>query len=106
MRLLQAHTEQQGNIFCSGILEIMNDGYGFLRQSTLLPGSNDVYVSQSQIRRFSLRSGDIVAGQGRPPKSGERYYSLLRVEAINDINPELAKSRPHFTALTPPSPTH
>ena len=100
MRLLQAHTEQQGNIFCSGILEIMNDGYGFLRQSTLLPSSNDVYVSQSQIRRFSLRSGDIVAGQGRPAKSGERYYSLLRVEVINDINPELAKSRPHFTSLT------
>ena len=104
MRLLQAHTEQQGNIFCSGILEIMSEGYGFLRQSTLLPSSNDVYVSQSQIRRFSLRSGDIVAGQGRPPKSGERYYSLLRVEAINDINPELAKSRPHFTSLTPTFP--
>jgi len=64
MRLLQAHTEQQGNIFCSGILETMSDGYGFLRQSTLLPSSNDIYVSQSQIRRFSLRSGDIVAGQG------------------------------------------
>ena len=104
MRLLQAHTEQQGNIFCSGILETMSDGYGFLRQSTLLPSSNDVYVSQSQIRRFSLRSGDIVAGQGRPPKSGERYYSLLRVEVINDINPELAKSRPHFTSLTPTFP--
>jgi len=104
MRLLQAHTEQQGNIFCSGILETASDGYGFLRQSTLLPSSNDVYVSQSQIRRFSLRSGDIVAGQGRPPKSGERYYSLLRVEAINDINPELAKSRPHFTSLTPTFP--
>ncbi len=104
MRLLQAHTEQQGNIFCSGILETMSDGYGFLRQSTLLPGSNDVYVSQSQIRRFSLRSGDIVAGQGRPPKGGERYYSLLRVEVINDINPELAKSRPHFTSLTPTFP--
>ncbi len=104
MRLLQAHTEQQGNIFCSGILETMSDGYGFLRQSTLLPSSNDVYVSQSQIRRFSLRSGDIVAGQGRPPKGGERYYSLLRVEVINDINPELAKSRPHFTSLTPTFP--
>ena len=104
MRLLQAHTEQQGNIFCSGILEIMSDGYGFLRQSTLLPSPNDVYVSQSQIRRFSLRTGDMVAGQGRPPKSGERYYSLLRVEAINDINPELAKSRPHFTSLTPTFP--
>jgi len=104
MRLLQAHTEQQGNIFCSGILEIMNDGYGFIRQSTLLPSPNDVYVSQSQIRRFSLRSGDIVAGQGRPAKGGERYYSLLRVEVINDINPELAKSRPHFTSLTPTFP--
>ena len=104
MRLLQAHTEQQGNIFCSGILETISDGYGFLRQSTLLPSSNDVYVSQSQIRRFSLRTGDMVAGQGRPPKSGERYYSLLRVEAINDINPELAKSRPHFTSLTPTFP--
>ena len=104
MRLLQAHTEQQGNIFCSGILEIMSDGYGFLRQSTLLPSPNDVYVSQSQIRRFSLRTGDMVAGQGRPPKSGERYYSVLRVEVINDINPELAKSRPHFTSLTPTFP--
>ena len=104
MRLLQAHTEQQGNIFCSGILETISDGYSFLRQSTLLPSSNDVYVSQSQIRRFSLRTGDMVAGQGRPPKSGERYYSLLRVEAINDINPELAKSRPHFTSLTPTFP--
>jgi transcription termination factor Rho len=104
MRLLQAYTEQQGNIFCSGILEIMSEGYGFLRQKTLLPSQDDVYVSQSQIRRFGLRSGDMVAGQGRPPKSGEKYYSLLRVEAINDNNPELAKSRPHFTSLTPTFP--
>jgi transcription termination factor Rho len=104
MRLIQAYTEQQGNIFCSGILEIMSDGYGFLRQKALLPGPDDVYVSQSQIRRFGLRSGDMVAGQGRPPKSGEKYYSLLRVEAINDNNPELAKSRPHFTSLTPTFP--
>lgn len=104
MRLLQAHTEQQGNIFCSGILEIMNDGYGFLRQSTLLPSSNDIYVSQSQIRRFSLRTGDMVTGQVRPPKSGEKYRSLLRVEAINDINPELTKKRPYFNSLTPTFP--
>ncbi len=104
MRLLQAYTEQQGNIFCSGILEIMSEGYGFLRQKTLLPSQDDVYVSQSQIRRFGLRSGDMVAGQGRPPKSGEKYYSLLRVEAINDNNPELAKSRPYFTSLTPTFP--
>ena len=104
MRLLQAHTEQQGNIFCSGILETTDDGYGFLRQDNLLPGSSDIYLSQSQIRRFGLRSGDMVIGQGRLPKSGEKYYSLLRVEAINDLNPELAKSRPHFTSLTPTFP--
>jgi len=104
MRLLQAHTEQQGNIFCGGILEIMAEGYGFLRQSTLLPSSSDIYTSQSQIHRFGLRTGDMVVGQGRPPKNGERYYSLLRVEAINDINPELAKNRPHFGSLTPTFP--
>ncbi len=104
MRLLQAHAEQQGNSFCGGILEIMNDGYGFLRQSTLLPSSDDIYLSQSQIRRFSLRTGDMVTGQVRPPKSGEKYRSLLRVEAINDINPELAKQRPYFNSLTPTFP--
>ena len=104
MRLLQAHTEQQGNIFCSGVLEITDDGYGFLRQNSLLPSSSDIYLSQSQIRRFSLRSGDMVLGQGRPPKSGEKYYSLLRVEAINDLNPELAKHRSPFGSLTPTFP--
>jgi len=104
MRLLQADTEQQGYIFCGGILETMNDGYGFLRQSTLLPSSANIYISQSQIRRFGLRNGDMVSGQGRPPKNGEKYYSLLRVEAINDINPELAKKRPHFGSLTPTFP--
>ncbi len=104
MRLLQTHAEQQGYIFCSGILDIMGDGYGFLRQNTLLPSQNDVYVSQSQIRRFGLHTGDMVAGQGRTPKSGEKYYSLLRIEAINDLNPELAKNRPSFGALTPVFP--
>jgi transcription termination factor Rho len=104
MRLLQTHAEQQGYIFCSGILDTMGDGYGFLRQNTLLPSQNDVYVSQSQIRRFGLHTGDMVAGQGRTPKSGEKYYSLLRIEAINDLNPELAKDRPSFGALTPVFP--
>ena len=104
MRLLQAHTEQQGNIFCSGILESMEDGYGFLRQDSLLPSSSDIYVSQSQIRRFGLRNGDMVVGQGRTPKNGEKYYSLLRVEAVNDINPELARNRPYFNSLTPTFP--
>ncbi len=101
MRLLQAQAEQQGNVFCSGILDIMPDGYGFLRQETLLPSPSDIYVSQSQIRRFGLRTGDNVVGQGRPAKAGEKYYSLLRVEAINDVNPELARARPNFGALTP-----
>ena len=104
MRLLQAHTENQGNIFCSGVLETMPDGYGFLRQSSLLPSMTDVYISQSQIRRFGLRTGDMVIGQGRPPKNGEKYMSLLRVEAINDLDPELAKQRPNFGSLTPTFP--
>ncbi len=104
MRLLQAYAEQQGNLFCSGILEIMNDGYGFLRQGTLLPSSTDVYISQSQIRRFGLRTGDMVVGQGRLPKNSEKYYSLLRVEAVNEINPELAKTRPRFSSLIPTFP--
>ena len=104
MRLLQAHTEQQGNLFYSGILEIMADGYGFLRHDTLLPSSTDVYISQSQIRRFGLSTGDMVTGQSRPAKAGEKYSSLLRVEAINGINPDLTKNRPRFTSLTPTFP--
>ncbi len=104
MKLLQAHTEQQGYVFCSGILEIMSDGYGFLRQDTLLPSQNDVYISPSQIRRFGLRNGDMVVGQGRPPKNSEKYYSLLQVLAINELDPDLAKSRPSFGSLTPTFP--
>ena len=104
MRLLQANAEQQGYIFCSGILETMSDGYGFLRQDSLLPSSKDIYISQSQIRRFSLHNGDMVSGQGRSPRNGEKYYSLLRVEAINDLNPELTKQRPTFGSLTPTFP--
>ena len=103
-RILQADAQQQGNIFCQGILEIMADGYGFLRQSTLLPSPSDIYVSQSQIRRFGLRNGDMLTGQGRPARAGEKYISLLRVEAVNDLNAELAKNRPHFGSLTPTFP--
>jgi len=102
--LLQADTEQQGHTFCNGILETMSDGYGFLRQGTLLPGQTDVYISPSQIRRFGLRNGDMIGGQGRPPKSSEKYYSLLQILTINGINPELAKNRPHFGSLTPTFP--
>ncbi len=100
-RLLQAQAEQQGYLFSGGVLEIVDDGYGFLRQESLLPGSNDVYVSQSQIRRFGLRTGDMVTGQVRPPKDGEKYHSLLRVEAVNGVDPEAAKNRRFFTSLTP-----
>jgi transcription termination factor Rho len=104
MRLLEQHTEQQGNIFCSGILEIMTDGYGFLRQETLLPSQTDVYISPSQIRRFGLRNGDLVTGQGRPPKSNEKYFSLLQVVAINGLDPETIKGRQPFGSLTPTFP--
>ena len=104
IRLLQANAEIQGHIFGGGVLEIMDDGYGFLRQDTLKPGANDVYVSQSQIRRFGLRTGDMITGQVRQPKNGEKYHSLLRVEAVNGIDPEQAKGRPHFGGLTPVFP--
>lgn len=100
-KLLQAQTEQQGNIFSAGILEIMEDGFGFLRQDRFLPGADDIYVSQSQIRRFGLRTGDKVSGQVRPPKENEKYFSLLRVEVVNGMDPEVARRRPHFDSLTP-----
>jgi len=100
-RILQAQTEQQGFLFGGGILEIVEDGYGFLRKDGLLPGSSDVYVSQTQIRRFGLRTGDMVTGQVRPPKDNEKYFGLLRVEAVNGLDPEVAKRRPHFEQLTP-----
>jgi transcription termination factor Rho len=103
-RLLQANAEQQGYNFSGGILEIIGEGYGFLRQSSLLPSSADVYVSQSQIRRFGLRTGDVVAGQVRPPKDGEKYYGLVRVETINEMNPDITKKRAPFGSLTPTFP--
>ncbi len=92
--------ERENAIFTGGILEIVDDGYGFLRGESLLPGQNDVYVSQSQIRRFGLRTGDYVTGQVRPPKDSEKYYGLLRVENVNGLDPEVAKNRPYFENLT------
>jgi len=100
-RLLQAQSEQQGNIFGSGVLDIMDDGYGFLRQERFLPGPEDIYVSQSQIRKFGLRTGDFVSGQVRPPKESEKFFSLLRVEVLNGVSPEETRNRPHFDSLTP-----
>jgi transcription termination factor Rho len=101
LRLLKAHAEEQGFIFGGGVLEIIQDGIGFLRSDHLLPGADDVYVSQSQIRRFGLRTGDMVIGQVRPPKETEKYFGLLRVEAVNGLDPEVAKKRPDFEKLTP-----
>ncbi len=100
-QILRAQAEKQGLIFGGGVLEIVQDGIGFLRSNDLLPGPEDVYVSQSQIRRFGLRTGDMVLGHIRPPKETEKYYGLLRVEAINGLDPEVAKRRPTFERLTP-----
>jgi transcription termination factor Rho len=101
LRLLQANAERQGLELRGGILEIVDEGIGFLRADHYLPGPNDIYVSQSQIRRFSLRTGDMVIGQVRAPKETEKYYGLLRVEAINGLDPEAAKQRPVFEDLVP-----
>ena len=101
LHILKSQAEQQGNLLITGVLETMNEGYGFLRQDTFLRGANDVYVSNSQIRRFNLRDGDYICGQARPPKESEKYYGLLRVESINKLDPELARTRRHFSSLTP-----
>ena len=105
MKLLHAYSERDGHILAGGILSIVNDGFGFLRQDGNYAGAGDVYVSQSQIRRFGLRTGDQVTGQVRPPKEGERYFGLVRVEAVNGINPEEARTRRHFESMTPIFPT-
>ena len=99
-RILQIYSDQQG-LMATGVLEIMAEGYGFLRQNGLRPAAGDVYVSQSQIRRFNLRTGDTVNGHVRPPKDGERYFGLVRVEKVNDLDPETSRSRTSFENLTP-----
>lgn len=101
LRIMQSDAESRGLELRGGILEVMNEGMGFLRAEHYLPGQNDIYVSQSQIRRFGLRTGDMVIGQIRPPKDSEKYYGLLRVESINGMDPEESKNRPRFEALTP-----
>ncbi|MBI2094423.1 MAG: transcription termination factor Rho [Candidatus Omnitrophica bacterium] len=102
-KVLSAQTEKEGLIFSSGVLEILPDGFGFLRSPNYnyLPCPDDIYVSPSQIRRFDLRTGDVVNGQVRPPKEGERYFALLKVEAVNDQNPEDSKVKANFDNLTP-----
>ena len=105
--LLQAQTEQNGVIYVEGVLEILPDGFGFLRSpdSNYLPGPDDMYVSPSQIRRFTLRTGDTVSGQIRPPKEGERYFALIKVEHINYDDPEAAADKILFDNMTPLYPT-
>ncbi|MBM3138926.1 MAG: transcription termination factor Rho [Chloroflexi bacterium] len=100
-RILQRQAERNGTIYSGGVLTVVDDGFGFLRGERLLPGPNDVYVSQSQIRRFGLRSGDYVTGQVRQPKESEKYYGLLRVDTVNGMDPEDAKRRADFESLTP-----
>jgi len=100
-RVMQVQAEQQGNIFRMGVLDVVDEGFGFLRRARFLPGPDDVYVSLSQIRRFGLRTGDMVSGQVRTPKDTEKYHGLLRVEAINGLDPEVAKRRPNFDKLVP-----
>jgi transcription termination factor Rho len=100
LRLLRDKAEKQGHKLRGGILEVIDDGIGFLRSDHYLPGPDDIYVSQTQIRRFGLRTGDMVIGQVRPPKDSEKYYGLLRVEAVNGLDPEQAKRRPRFDDLT------
>jgi transcription termination factor Rho len=106
-KILQAQTEKSGLIFGNGVLEVLPDGFGFLRAPdyNYLPGPDDIYVSPSQIRRFDLRNGDTVSGQIRPPKESERYFALLKVEAVNFENPELSKEKINFDNLTPLYPT-
>ncbi len=100
-RILAAQAEREGQLFRAGVLEILDEGgYGFLRGENFLASMSDVYVSQSQVRRFGLRTGDFVTGTVRAPKDSEKYYSLLRVEAVNGLDPEVAKRRPHFEQLT------
>ncbi len=99
--ILKVETEKGGLIFAEGVLEILPDGYGFLRPAKYVPSEDDIYISASQIRRFDLRNGDVVSGQVRQPKDNERYFALLRIEAVNYQDPELAAQRPHFEDLTP-----
>ncbi|MNO61890.1 hypothetical protein D3C76_525510 [compost metagenome] len=99
--ILRAQAEQSGLMFMEGVLEILSEGYGFLRPINYLPSTEDIYISASQIRKFDLRTGDLVSGKCRAPKENERYFGLLQVNAVNGENPAIAAERLHFPALTP-----
>lgn len=102
--LLKQETETEGLIFAQGVLEIISDGFGFLRRVNYLPHEDDIYISASQIRRFGLRTGDLISGKVRPPKENERYFALLHVDAVNNQDPEKAGKRPNFSDLIPIHP--
>jgi transcription termination factor Rho len=106
-KILEAQTAKDGLTFSKGVLEVLPDGYGFLRSSdyNYLPSPDDIYVSPSQIKKFLLRTGDFVSGQVRPPKEGERFFALLRVEAVNGLDPDAIRERTLFDNLTPVYPT-
>jgi len=99
--LLRQEAERKGHELRGGVLEVVDDGIGFLRAEGYIPGRNDIYVSQTQIKKFGLRTGDMVIGQVRPPKDNEKYFGLLRVDAVNGLNPHDVKHRDHFERLTP-----
>lgn len=101
LAILRAQAERSGHMFMEGVLEILPEGYGFLRPINYLPSSEDIYISASQIRKFDLRTGDLVSGKCRAPKENERYFGLLQVNAVNGEKPEAAAERLHFAALTP-----
>jgi len=101
MEIIKHQTESDGFLFRRGIIDILNEGYGFLRTDGYLPSDGDIYVSQSQIRKFHLRQGDMIAGQVRPPKESEKYHALLKIEAVNNDSPEDARNREYFDSLTP-----
>jgi len=102
-KILQAQSEKEGHIFAEGVLEILPDGYGFLRSPdyNYLPGPDDIYVSPSQIRKFDLKTGDTVSGNVRPPHEGEKYFALVKIEAINFESPEETRNKILFDNLTP-----
>jgi transcription termination factor Rho len=103
-RIMQRQAERGGQQYASGSLDIVDDGYGFLRRHGLMPSADDIYVSSSQVRRFGLRAGDRVGGITRAPKDAEKYWGLLRVETVNGVDPDTARRRPHFDSLTPVHP--
>ena len=106
LAVLANNAESAGQLVGAGILDVLGDGYGFLRIADKRSGGEDIYVSQSQVRRFGLRQGDMIAGQVRPPSEGEKYFGLIRVELVNGYDPETATKRPKFDQFTSVYPNH